>query len=314
MNLYQSFLERDVAAIRGAIGEFRKTHSTEELFAQIARFAVLAYAPSQHAKHAVIACLSAYEIGATDDLLAECAIYSAMSRQPWSEPPITDPPEPSDNGGLDELREAIAAGDRLRGERWLARRLDDPRPEYFLAASDDFEDIGHKLVVAQTAWKLASLFPDSARFATLRLGIWEMTAYRGERYGEQGVALDAETLLTRLIDAMIEQQGEIVSAHAIFLLDAALQTEDADVIRRVRDYLTEYGPVDGPASAGQHPGRLKAVLTPYTLARDYGALLEAHAVAKRLRTRFPHLDVDGMIAAAEYNLEHAPSFEEFSFA
>jgi hypothetical protein len=39
-----------------------------------------------------------------------------------------------------------------------------------------------------------------------------------------------------------------------------------------------------------------------------------HAVAKRLRQRFPQIQTDRMVAAAQYNLEHAPSFEEFSFA
>lgn len=310
MSLYEPLLERDVAGIRHAIAEFRKTHTLDELFAEVARFAVLAYAPSQHGKHSVIACLSAHELGATDELLTECAIYAALARQPWSEPPITDPPDAADRGDLDELRDAIAEGDRLRGERWLAKRLDDPRPDYFLAAADDFEDLGHKIVMAATVWKLASLFPARARFAALRLGIWEMTSYRGARYEEQGVALDAETLMAQLVDSMVAQRGDIVSAHAIFLLDAALQTEDATVIRRVRDYLSVYG----PASAAQTHDRLTPALTPYTLARDYGAYLKAHAVAKRLRTRFPQVNFDGMLAAAAYNLEHAPSFEEFSFA
>jgi hypothetical protein len=63
--------------------------------------------------------------------------------------------------------------------------------------------------------------------------------------------------------------------------------------------------------------RLKPVPTQvsiYRLARDYGALLEMHAVARRLRSLFPGLNTDRMLAAAQYNLDHAPSFEEFSFA
>jgi hypothetical protein len=310
-NLYESFLERDSATIRGAISEFRKTHSLEELFADVARFAVLAYAPSQHAKHAVLACLAVHDLGLTDELLTECAIYAAGSRQPWSEPPITDPPEQAASGDIAELRAAIADDDRLRGERWLSKRLDDPQPDYFLAATDDFEDLGHKLIVASAAWKLAGMFPPAARFATLRIGIWEMTAYRGERYGEQGVALDAETLMIHLIENLVAQKGDIVSAHAIFLLDAALETQDARVILRVRDYLSNLVEDSRPRLSGQ-PGA--AVLHHYAFARDYGAYLKMHAVAKRMRVRFPSLDYDGMLAAAAYNLEHAPSFEEFSFA
>ncbi len=309
--LYESFLERNPEEIRAAIRDYRASHSLDDLFGQIAQFAVLSYAPSQHGKHAMIACLSAHEIGASDELLTQCAIYAAASRQPWSEPPIDTPPEPSGRGDLDELREAIAGSDHLRGERWLTRRLADGKRDYFTAATDDFEDFGHKLIVAAAAWKLAAMFPPAARFATLRVGIREMTAYHGERYEEEGVALDTETLLERLIAEMVADQGGIVTAHQIFVLDAALQTEDDFVILRVRDYLTS---VCGPASAGQTHDRLKPILTPYLLARDYGALLKSHAVAKRLRPRFPNLDFDGMLAAAQYNLEHAPSFEEFSFA
>ena len=70
-------------------------------------------------------------------------------------------------------------------------------------------------------------------------------------------------------------------------------------------------------AAGFSPpiGGLKAAAPPiYRLARDYGALLEMHAVARRLRALFPALNTDRMLAAAQYNLDHAPSFEEFSFA
>ena len=263
-------------------------------------------------RHAVMACRSAYELGEpSDELLAECAIYAASSRQPWSEPPITDPPviEESQRGDIGELRQAVETGDRLRAERWLARRIDDPH-DMFTVAVDDFEDLGHKLMVATTAWKLASLFGQHGRFASLRIALWEMTSYHGKRYQERGGALDAETLLDRLIGTMVAEKGDLVSAHAVFLLDAALQTDDEDVIRRVRDYLTN---VCGPASAGR-VDRLKPVLTPYTLARDYGELLKAHAVARRLGPRFPRIDFNRMIAAAAYNLEHTPSFEEYSFA
>jgi hypothetical protein len=45
----------------------------------------------------------------------------------------------------------------------------------------------------------------------------------------------------------------------------------------------------------------------YRLARDYGAYLKSISVAKRLGD-------DRIAAAARYNLEHAPSFEEFTLA
>ena len=311
MNLYDPLLERDVDGIRAAAREYRRDHTSDELFQAVARFALLAYSPSQHGKHAVISCLSARELrGETgeryDDLLTECAIYAASARQPWSEPPITDPPA-LDGDEPDEPR--------LRAERWLARRFDtrDFAHEYFTAAAEDFEDYGHKLIVAVTAWKLASIFGQQGRYASLRIGVWEMTAYYGQRYEERGNALDTEPLLERLIDQLDANGGDIISAHAIFLLDAALQAGDERVLARVRDYLSGAAGFSPPAEPIF--GGLKAAAPPiYRLARDYGALLEMHAVARRLRALFPALNADRMLAAAQYNLDHAPSFEEFSFA
>jgi hypothetical protein len=130
--LYESLIARDLEAIEPAVRAFRKSASADDLFLAIARFAVLSFAPSQHAKHAMLAVLSAWELRGElgerfDDMLVQCARYAAGSRQPWSEPPITDPPavDPSAPRDLDELRAAVRERDRLRGERWLAARLDD---------------------------------------------------------------------------------------------------------------------------------------------------------------------------------------------
>lgn len=309
MNLYDPLLERDEAGIRAAIHEFRGSHTSGELSAAIARFAVLVYAPSQHGKHAMICCLSAYEAREQlgdryDDTLAECAIYAAASRQPWSEPPITVPPPlaPGQRGDLEELRECVDTSDRLRAERWLAKREADADLErdLFVAATDDFEDLGHKLIVAVTASKLAAIFGGEARYATLRTAIWEMTAYRGPRYIETGREADAQ----RLIDNMVASCGDVISAQAVFLLDAALQTGQAEVIRRVRDYLDSS--VAGSAAVTLPAGG-PAATSVYRLARDYGAYLKSLSVAKRLGD-------ERIIAAARYNLDHAPSFEDFGLA
>jgi hypothetical protein len=288
---YEPLLERDEKGIRSAIHDFRQSHSSEELFTSVARFAVLAYAPSQHAKHAVICCRSAWEIrdqlgDRFDEVLTECAIYASFSRQPWSEPPITDPPAISDDqrGDIEELRESVAAGDRLRAERWLAKRYRDPdfARDFFAVASDDYEDMGHKLIVAVNAWKLAAIFGEQGAYPSLRIGVWEMTAYRGKSKPPGG----------EVVAKMVANRGEIESAHAVFHYDAA----------------REAGLSAGQASAG--PDRPKPVLTHppiYRLARDYGAYLKSFSVARRLGD-------DRIIAAAKYNLDHAPSFEEFSFA
>ncbi|HEY8850183.1 MAG TPA: hypothetical protein VIO12_12870, partial [Thermoanaerobaculia bacterium] len=84
---------------------------------------------------------------------------------------------------------------------------------------------------------------------------------------------------------------------------------DEDVIRRVRDYLTG-GVAAGVSPAGRPRTAAPTQIPVYRLARDYGALLKMHALARR----FPKSDTNRMLAASQYNLDHAPSFEEFSFA
>ena len=257
----------------------------------MARFAVLAYAPSQHAKHAVICCRSAWDIREDlgdlfDDVVTECAIYAAASRQPWSEPPITDPPalDSKQRGDVEELRECVATGDRLRGERWLAKRYRDADflRDYFAVASDDYEDLGHKLIVAVTASKLAAVFGEHGAYATLRIGIWEMTAYHGDSKPPAG----------DVVANMIANRGDVESAHAVWHYDALRESRVPSPQSEKRDW---------GLGTGDFPKPL------YRLARDYGAYLKSFSVAKRLGD-------ERIIAAAKYNLDHAPSFEEFSFA
>jgi hypothetical protein len=294
---YDAFLERDVVGIRAAIAEFRREHSSHDLFLAVARFAVLAYAPSQHAKHALIACLSAYDVrehlgDRWDELLTECAIYAAQSRQPWSEPPILDPPRLDDDqrGDIEELRAAVADGDRLRAERWLAKRIDDHdlANDYFIVAADDFEDLGHKLIVANAAWRLAEILGEKGRFATLRVGVWEMTAYKGERYEERGAAVDP--------DVLIERATDIESLHRVFLYFAAREP----VRTRVYDYLATVTP-----SGSEGPGRPGGAipLPIYSLANDYAAYLKSWAIGD-----------ENLKQAARHNLDHGPNFADWSFA
>jgi hypothetical protein len=299
--LYDAFIERDLVAIPAAVRAHREEHGSIETYLAIGRFAVLAYAPSQHGKHAVLACLAAWALREEpyfDDVVTQCAIYAAESRQPWSEPPILTPPAIDDGqrGDVDELREAIAAGDRLRGERWLAKRFDDAglAGDYFAAAADDFEDFGHKLIVADAAWRLVPILGEHGRFAALRLGIWEMCAYQGERYVERGAI--AEDLDQRLIDNFIANEGDIESAHALFLLEAA---RGKQIEPRVRDYLTH---TTQPSSA---PRPLPPAPWPpvYKLSRDYAETLKIHALTQDPRVR----------AAAKRNLDRS-HFDELTFA
>ncbi len=291
--LYEPMLERDVDAIRSSAASFAADEGLDQLFLAVARFAVLAYAPSQHGKHAVISALSAHELRDERwlELITEVALYASLARQPWSEPPILEMPalDDSQRGDIGELREAMVSQDRPRAERWLAKRIDDPLPDLFQVASEDADDFGHKLVMAVTAWRLAAILGEKGRFAALRVAMWEMTAYHGRL--RPGPAEPLETLMARCV----EERGSIESAHAVFLFEA--QTRAAEI--------------SSPAS--RPPDRRRS--TPvYALGRDYAQTLEAHAVVRRLEPRFPDARFDDFLAAVHQNLESSPSFEEWSLA
>lgn len=323
---YEPFIERDLAAIPATVAAFRSTHTAEETWTEVTRFAVLAFAPSQHSRHALLACLSVWDLREElahindqfDRAVVECATYAAASRQPWSEPPMLDPPRiPSDQRvDRDELREAIAASDRLRAERWLACRFgdDDFLLDYFAAAAANLDDLGHNVIVGNAAVRLAAILGDRGRYAMLRVGLWEMVA-RGSGKGEAGVAenVDLRTLCRALVSRIAANDGEIIAVHALFLFDAALQTGNDMVIRRVATDLSvslEVAVAAVPAAPHVPPPAPAA----YRFARDYGSCLKAHAVAKRLRPRFPDVDFDGMLAAVHRNLQNAPAVEEMMFA
>jgi hypothetical protein len=258
----------------------------------------------------VICCRSAWDIrddlgDRFDDVLTECAIYAAGSRQPWSEPPITDPPalDPNQRGDIEELRECVATGDRLRAERWLAKRYRDADflRYYFAVASDDYEDLGHKLIVAVTASKLAEVFGEQGAYAALRIGIWEMTAYRG----------DSKPPVGDVVANMIANRGDIESAHAVFFYDAMREAGLPLTLHPLpaggeREHGVARSLAPRERGEGGAERRVRGVPL-YRLARDYGAYLKSFSVAKRLGD-------ERIIAAAKYNLGHAPSFEEFSFA
>ncbi len=318
---FEPLIERDLNAIPAAVAAFRSDHSAEETWTAVTRFAVLAFAPSQHSKHALLACLSTWDLrdalGARfDAAVTKCALYAASSRQPWSEPPILDPPEPDpgQRGDIQELREAIATRDRLRAERWLAKRFldDDFQHDYLTVATDAFHDLGHALIVGNAALRLAALLGGQGRYAMLRVGVWEMVALGGVRDdGESPTrnVADSESLCRRLAANVAANGGDLDSAHALFLFDAAEQTCLESVIERVSAHLSSVeavSPEDADAASQSPPV--------YDFARDYGACLKGHAAARRLHSRFPSLDFNPMLAALHQNLEASPEGEEMTFA
>jgi hypothetical protein len=306
--LYEPLIERDLSAIPAAIRAFRQSNSSDDLFLAVARFAVLGFAPSQHSKHALLATLAARDLrddygDRWDDLLSECARYVAESRQPWSEPPILEPPaidadQPRD---IEALRAAVVTRDRLAGERWLAARLDDDDllHDLLVVATDDFEDLGHKLIVTTAAWKLASILGEKGRYAALRVATWEIISYGNvipsREDGEESGRVDEGTLYDHLVQNTLAEKGSLESMHEVFLYHAAMNTP---VFARVCNYLAS------------QPRRSSAIDLPlvgappiYRLARDYGQCLKAFALRDQR-----------VAAAAAYNLEHGPSFADWSFA
>jgi hypothetical protein len=238
---YEPLIERDLDAIPAAAYAFLESHPAEELWTSVARFAVLAYAPSQHSKRAVMACRAAWELREETDfpaMIIECARYAAEARQPWSEPPILEPPEPS-SGDVAELREAMREGDRLRAERWLSARLSDAQ----LALRDVVH--GDALLMLDTATALEPLLGEKGRYALLRMPVWELIASPDPSDDEE---LPLETLIARVV----EENGSIDGVRAVLL-------------RR-----SGFSPTSR-ASA-------RPALSPYRLARDYAQTLLVHAL------------------------------------
>jgi len=279
--LYGPLIERDLDAIPAAARAYAAEHSEEEVWIAVARFAVLAYAPSQHAKRAVMACRAAHDLREELgdrwlDMIVACARYAAESRQPWSEPPILDPPTPSERADVDELREAIAANDRHRAERWLAARLDD--------AHEDLRSVakGDAVLMLDTAIALEALLGVKGRYALLRIVIMELLI-------EQDAVNEP---LEALIDRAIESRGSIETVRDVFIA-SAIRSDGLSARRTPRDLRRAEGPS----------------LQIYHLARDYAQTLIAHAIAHKLPER-----AEEFLAAVHHNLEHGESFAEWSFA
>lgn len=322
--LYEPMLSRDIEPIRVCARRFGQEHGSEGLFRAVSRFALLGASPSQHGKHALISSVAAREIedeleGRYDELLIECAIYAAQSRLPWSEPPITDPPSVEEDhpDSLQEIRAAIAAHDRLRGEAWLAARLRRPdlARDFFTIAAEDLADFGHKLIVAVSVWKLAQLHQQPKAFAFLRVAVVEWTSYSENlRPSGQEEPGDRGSTVRALVQNVIEQKGALEAFHRLALYDAAMEAArlsgEESIERRVASFLWS-----GRAARRVRAARGGSAMAPeppiYPLARDYAEYLKSFAISKRMA---PWADPNTIRAAAKYNRDHAPSFEEWSFA
>ena len=299
--LYEPLIERDLDAIPEAVREFRSQHSSDELFLALARFAILAYAPSLHGKHSVIAALSAHEArdrfgDQWDELLIEVARYAAETRQPWSEPPILEPPsiglnQPAD---ISALRDAMAGRNRHAAERWLAARVGDAEEDLLTVAADSFEDGGMTFLLVDAVIKLSRILGEKGKYAALRVAAWDLVSGipRPWRRSRSLSTAAARPPHSGLVKNAIAEKGSIESVHAVLLYHAA---EGND---RVFDYLSSLELKSTNEELPRATGR-----PIYRLARDYGQHLRAFAIGD-----------EQLQSATKYNLDHGESVADWSFA
>jgi hypothetical protein len=182
LKLYDPLIERDLAAIPAAVAEFLDEHRVHDLYLAVSRFAVLAYAPSQHSKRAVMACRAAWDLREEfgdrwPQLLIECATYAAEARHPWSEPPIFDALEIPDVNGL----------------RTKAK--------------------GDALLMLDTALALLPILGEKGKAALLRMPVMEIEA-------DPNSPDDNDAPIKQLVQQVIDTNGAIDSVRDVFIWSA----------------------------------------------------------------------------------------------
>ncbi|HYH07495.1 MAG TPA: hypothetical protein VEK11_10605 [Thermoanaerobaculia bacterium] len=198
--LYEPLIERDHETFARAARAFAESHSPDELWIAVTRFAVLAYAPSQHSKRAVMACRAAYAFRNSDvfvPLTLECARYAADSRQPWSEPPILEPPShPAPS----------LEGDRVAAEAWLGQHLSDAEVTLREVVKGDAR------LMLDAALALEQPLGAKGRYALLRMVISELFTETD----------DPTESLDVLISRAIATHGAPDAVRAVFVRNAGV--------------------------------------------------------------------------------------------
>jgi hypothetical protein len=248
---FAPLIERELDAIPAAARAFAAERGVEGVAVAVARFAVIAHSTSQHGKRAVVAARSLFEVREEMgdrwfDMVVECARYASESRQPWSEPPIFEPPKPGERKHVSELRAALVSKDRRRAERWLAARLEDADDDLRIVATGD------ALLLLETVAALEKVVGDTGRWVLLRLVIEELLADPGE----------VTERIEQLIDRAIERRGSVDAVGEVFVRHAGM-----------------------PPSPRAESWIATPALQPYRLARDYAQTLIAHGIARTLPAR-----------------------------
>lgn len=299
--LYAAMLQRDFDEVRALSAGWLSRGEHDELFDAVSRFTALAYNPSQHGKHALLAAVAAGELRTMAGerwgaLLIECAVYAASGRLPWSEAPMFEPPpaEPGD-ASMDAIRKAVAGSDLPAAERWLAANLDVPSlaVDYFRAASDAPGDSGGPLITAVACWKLSEAQDRHPSWPALRPALVE---WCGAPRGAEPSAGDpaSPSKVAEIVAKLESERGSLEVLHEILLLDAKLES------KRI--------------ASGERgvPFEIEVNDAVYPLARDFAAFLLSHPAAGRLGARFPEIDPKTILESCRYNLEQS-SWEHWSF-
>lgn len=295
--LYERLIERDTESIDAVIRHLAGEESEEYVWRSVTRFALLAFAPSLHAMRALVACRCGWDLaerGHVDSMAvaAACARYAAESRPPWSEPPPLDPPAVATDHptGVEELRSAVAEGDRLRAERWLAACGDGA------AAILRGEAQGDARLLLDTAEALVPRLGEKGRHALRRTVVWGMAAHDPLPSGPDGAA-SARSTAGRRSDAPMKPEPVERRLERV-----QRERGSVDAVGELLVELSDRPPI---RAAPAHPR-----LVPYRLARDFGQTLIAHAFSSRL----PEHQASILLAAVHENLEHGESYADWSFA
>lgn len=319
--LYEPLIERDLEAIPSRVAGFAAAEGDQALFEALARFAYLAYSPSQHGKHALLAVMAAHDLREPlgdrfVDLLAECAVYAAQSRQPWSEPPMTDPPLVTDPDVL--LSRALESRSRELGEQWLSARWgsDTFGKEFLVSAAQNLADFGHNLTVAAGVWRLAGLMGPADRYPLLRVALFEWLS-RNEMEGPRPTRLSLGELMRAVSRAVTGESGSLISFHLLELMDGALTAFESTGDKEILDGVTGFVASQLDAFEGLEARSLPGSSVEdciYRLGRDYAGVLLAHSIRSRRSRQFRDVDFDSVCAAAALARDTTASSEEWSFA
>lgn len=315
--LLEPLLERDEDAIRAAIGTLVQAGELSAVADAVLQFALLAHAPSLHARSALLAVVASRGIAlpdaAREALLCELAIYSAATRRPWSEPPIFEEPRAIGDSSDAVVLDAIDAGDRETVEAWLAALRNAPQFRARLAAGAvaALSRNAESVVVTAACESLLGDVDVHAEPAILRVIASEWTAADAAASSNRE---ERGRLASLLAERSVASGGDVFVSRSLLQLDAAMQLRAwgaADAATRAVASI-EVPAVDDAAS--QNAASHSSGPPVYRLARDFASWLLLTRAAPRLVAEFPSTDFDRVLAAAEENAKHGAAYEEWSLA